>query len=62
MTLSLLILLRVVLKNVAVAVVAALTIAPPILHMQPGAGQATKLLPWAPRVPRRRLFHGLFAE
>ena len=42
MTLSLLILLRVVLKNVAVAVVAALTIAPPILHMQPGAGQATK--------------------
>ena len=41
MTLSLLILLRVVLKNVAVAVVAALTIAPPILHMQPGAGQET---------------------
>jgi hypothetical protein len=34
--------LRVVLKNVAVAVVAALTIAPPFLHMQPGAGQATK--------------------
>ena len=43
MTLSLLILLRVVLTNVAVAVVVAPPpIAPPILHMQPGAGQETK--------------------
>ena len=42
-TLSLLILLRVVLTNVAVAVVVAPPpIAPPILHMQPGAGQETK--------------------